>query len=130
MHIPKQESRGHIQNTRVYFIVGFVLLVLTAITVLASYVDWGEKIGGGFVLNVSIAMFIASTKAYFVIMYFMHVKYEKKVIWLFGLAYPIFLFALLLFFISIDIFLRVMPEPTQQTELFSKPSSSSYISNL
>ncbi len=109
MHIAKQESRGHIQPRRVYFIVLFALLFLTVVTVLASYVDWGSKIGGGFTTNILIAMAIASCKAYLVLMFFMHTRYEKLEIWILGLAYPLFLFILLLGALSLDIFTRNNP---------------------
>ena len=109
MHIPDQESRGHIQRTWIYFIVGSALLILTAITVSASYVNWGALLGGGFVTNIIIALAIASLKAYLVLMYFMHMRYESSLVWAFGILYPLILFALLVGFVAMDIFLRVSP---------------------
>ncbi len=109
MHIPDQESRGHIQSTAIYFLVGFSLLILTSITVGASYINWGELLGGGFTTNIIIAMAIASLKAYLVLIYFMHMRYENTIVWAFGLFYPILLFFLLIGFSAIDIFLRVIP---------------------
>lgn len=107
MHIPNQESRGHIQATYLYFVIGIILLALTVITVAASYVNWGETIGGGFTTNIIIALSLASLKAYLVLMFFMHMRYENKLVWIFGLIYPLLLFALLLGFTAMDIFLRV-----------------------
>ena len=49
------------------------LVILTAITVGVSYIDWGF-------LNVPIALFVASSKATLVLLFFMHVKYEGMVI--------------------------------------------------
>jgi cytochrome c oxidase subunit 4 len=49
------------------------LVLLTAITVGVSYIDWGF-------LNVPIALFVASSKATLVLLFFMHVKYEGLVI--------------------------------------------------
>ena len=49
-----------------------VLLILTAITVGASYVDFGAA-------NVVIALFIASIKATLVALFFMHLYFEKKI---------------------------------------------------
>lgn len=106
MHIPKQVSRGHISPTRTYFIVGFALLILTAITVGASYIDLGSMF-----INIIVAMFIASVKAMLVLLYFMHMKYESKLIWMFGILYPVLLFALMTGMIAIDIFNRVIPNP-------------------
>ena len=49
------------------------LVLLTAVTVAVSYVDWGF-------LNVPIALFVASSKATLVLLFFMHIKYEGMVI--------------------------------------------------
>ena len=49
------------------------LVLLTGLTVAVSYVDWGF-------LNVPIALFVASSKATLVLLFFMHVKYEGMVI--------------------------------------------------
>ena len=111
MHIADQESRGHIQKTRIYFVVGSLLLLLTGFTVAASYVNWGALLGGGFVTNIIIALTIASFKAYFVLMYFMHMRYESPLVWAFGILSPLILFVLLVGLSSIDIFLRVIPVP-------------------
>ena len=112
MHIPDQESRGHIQKTWIYFMVGFALLILTGLTVSASYVNWGVWLGGGFVTNIIVASAIASLKAYLVLMYFMHMRYESSLVWAFGILYPLILFILLLGFTSMDMFLRVIPVPS------------------
>ncbi len=109
MHIPDQESRGHIQSRGLYFIIGIALILLTGITVAASYVNWGEVIGGGFSTNITIALTIASLKAYLVLMFFMHMRYENSLIWAFGILYPLFLFATLILLVSVDVFLRVTP---------------------
>jgi cytochrome c oxidase subunit 4 len=49
-----------------------VLVILTALTILASRFDLGW-------LNIWIALLIASAKSSFVLLYFMHLKFEKKV---------------------------------------------------
>jgi cytochrome c oxidase subunit 4 len=49
------------------------LIGLTAVTVGVSYIDWGF-------LNVPIALFVASSKATLVLLFFMHIKYEALVI--------------------------------------------------
>lgn len=63
------------------------LIVLTAVTVGVSYIDWGF-------LNVPIALFVASSKATLVLLFFMHIKYE-------GLAIKVS-------FISTMVFLAIM----------------------
>lgn len=108
MHIPKQESRGHISDVGIYFKVGAALLVLTGVTVGVSYIDWGSTL-----INVIIALAIATVKASLVILYFMHLKYEGKMVWGYGIMYPLVLFAIMISFISLDVFKRVKVVPTQ-----------------
>jgi cytochrome c oxidase subunit 4 len=50
-----------------------ILLVLTGITVGVSYIHMGF-------LNIPIALTIACTKVTFVLLFFMHLKYEGRVI--------------------------------------------------
>ncbi len=105
MHIPTQESRGHISPTKTYVYVGIALLILTVITVAASYIDFGSMI-----INIIIAQVIATIKALLVLLFFMHLKYENKLIWSYGIFYPIFLFALLLGLTVLDVFFRNIPK--------------------
>ena len=66
-----------------YVNIGILLMVLTVVTVAAAQFDFG-------VLNVPIALLIASVKATFVALYFMHLKHEAAMTWVFAI-YPIFL---------------------------------------
>jgi len=72
----------------VYLSVFSTLMVLTALTVWAAYQDLGPY--GDFV-----AMLIACSKASVVIVFFMHVKYSSRLVWLFVAAG--FLFLLIMF---------------------------------
>jgi len=65
------EHEHHIVSPKVYGAILVALLVGTALTVWASYVDLG-------VLNPIIALAIACTKATLVVLFFMHVKYSSK----------------------------------------------------
>ena len=56
----------------VYVKTLIALLILTAITVGASYIDFGSG-------NIVIALLIASVKASLVALFFMHLRYEKPV---------------------------------------------------
>jgi cytochrome c oxidase subunit 4 len=56
----------------VYGLVLLALLILTVITVGASYIDFGEGL-----TNVIIAMMIASTKGALVALFFMHLRWDK-----------------------------------------------------
>src|ERR1035438_262706 len=66
-----QEHAHHIVSPKVYALILLALLVGTATTVWASYVDMG-------IFNPIIALAIACTKATLVVLFFMHVKYSSK----------------------------------------------------
>jgi len=61
----------HIVSPKVYGVIFAALLVMTAITVGASYLELGE-------FNVVVALAIACIKAVLVILFFMHVKYSSR----------------------------------------------------
>ena len=67
------ESHNHIFSYKTLFGVLLALLVLTGITVGAAYVDLGK-------LNVWAALVIASTKASLVLLIFMHMKFEGRLL--------------------------------------------------
>jgi cytochrome c oxidase subunit 4 len=69
---PSQEY-GHIINYSKLFAVLCALLVLTAITITVSRIHLGA-------LNIWIAILIASVKAAFVLLFFMHLKYESRML--------------------------------------------------
>ncbi|HZD50133.1 MAG TPA: cytochrome C oxidase subunit IV family protein [Silvibacterium sp.] len=61
----------HVVSPKVYGIIFAALLVLTATTVGASYLELGP-------FNVVVALAIACIKAVLVILFFMHVKYSSR----------------------------------------------------
>ena len=65
------EHAHHIVSPRVYVVILIALLVGTATTVGASFIDLG-------VFNPIIALAIACAKATLVVLFFMHVKYSTK----------------------------------------------------
>jgi cytochrome c oxidase subunit 4 len=65
----------HIVPVRIYITIFLVLLVGTALTVLAAFIDFPWR------LNTIVAMTIAVTKATFVVLYFMHVRYSTRLVW-------------------------------------------------
>jgi len=68
-----EHDEHHIVSPLQYSMVFGALLLGTLITVLAADVDLG-------VFNPIIALAIASTKAVIVILFFMHVKYQSRLI--------------------------------------------------
>ena len=72
----------HIVPVRVYVTIFLILLVGTALTVLAAFQDFTfHALGINFQLNTIIAMTIATTKATFVVLYFMHLRYSSRLVW-------------------------------------------------
>jgi cytochrome c oxidase subunit 4 len=65
------EHEHHIVSPTVYLTIVLALLLGTAITVWASFIDLGPW-------NPVIALAIACTKAVLVVLFFMHVKYSTK----------------------------------------------------
>lgn len=87
---------------KMYFAIFFALAVLTVVTVLAARFDFTPMLGlqlGGFANNL-IALGIAVTKASLVVLFFMHVKYENKLVGLAVVASVIWLAFLILITIS------------------------------
>ncbi len=72
----------------IYLAVFSTLMILTAATVWAAFQDFGAY-------NDVVAMGIAIVKASVVIIFFMHVKYSSRLVWLFVAAG--FLFLLIMF---------------------------------
>jgi len=68
-----EHAEHHIVTPVTYGIVFATLLVFTGLTVVAAYVDMG-------IFNPVVALLIATIKAVIVILFFMHVKYQSKLI--------------------------------------------------
>jgi len=78
------------QHIRGYLIVGAALLIGTALTVWASYLDLGHN------WNIVLALVIATVKASLVALFFMHLISEKQLIYV-VLAFTAFFFVGLMF---------------------------------
>ncbi|MGL1932272.1 MAG: cytochrome C oxidase subunit IV family protein [Desulfotalea sp.] len=68
----KNEQQHLMSYSKLATVLG-ILIILTGITVGVSYLDLG-------ILNVPLALGIACTKVTFVLLFFMHLKYERKAI--------------------------------------------------
>jgi cytochrome c oxidase subunit 4 len=68
-----EHATHHIVTPRVYAMVFGTLLLFTALTVYAAFKDLGWA-------NPVVALFIACFKAVIVILFFMHVKYQSRLI--------------------------------------------------
>ena len=81
----------HIVYPRVYITIFLVLMVGTGLTVIAAFRDFPGP------LNAVVALTIAVIKATFVVLYFMHVRYSSRLVWLViaaGLFWLAIMFAL------------------------------------
>ena len=92
------DNLDHVVPPRIYIIVGSILLVLTATTVAASYVEM-------YVFNAVVALLIAVIKASIVVLFFMHVKYSSKLTKL-TVAGGLFTFLVLISLTLADYFTR------------------------
>jgi len=70
-HDDDHHGLSHVASIKVLTATGGTLLFLTLVTVLATKVDFGANI------NLAVAMAIAVVKATLVILFFMHLKYDR-----------------------------------------------------
>lgn len=66
----------HIVQPRIYIAIFLALMVGTALTLVAAFFDFPGP------LNAVVALTIATVKATLVVLYFMHVRYSGRLIWL------------------------------------------------
>jgi cytochrome c oxidase subunit 4 len=95
----EHEHTEHIVPPKVYLAIISTLVVLTAITVGAAFIDLGR-------FNIVVALVIATTKAALVVLIFMHAKYSHRRTQLVILA-GIFWLGLLLFMTLSDYISRI-----------------------
>ena len=92
------KDASHIFEYRSLFYILIALLMLTGITIGISFVDLGN-------FNIWIALCIASIKGSLVLMFFMHMKYESKVL-VFSFLGTIFFLAIMISFTFWDVAFR------------------------
>ena len=84
----EEHAEHHIVSPKVYVLIFGTLLVFTALTVIAAYVEMG-------VFNPIVALAIACIKAVLVVLYFMHIRYSSKLMKL-TIASGVFMFVVLI----------------------------------
>jgi cytochrome c oxidase subunit 4 len=81
-------SENHSEHEHIgirgYFIVFFILVIGTIITYLVALRDLDGILFPG--ANTLLALLIAFTKMTFVVLYFMHVRWQSQLIWLSAVA--------------------------------------------
>ena len=67
------EHEHHLLPARFYFLIWIALVCLTGVTLGVTYLDMGKW-------AIFTAILVATTKASLVALYFMHLKYEARII--------------------------------------------------
>lgn len=93
-----QNTHHHIMEYKTQAMILLSLLLLTGMTVGISFLDLGP-------FNVWVALIIASLKGSLVLMFFMHLKYESRVL-VFSFIGTIFFLAIMISFIFWDVAFR------------------------
>jgi len=88
----------HVLPLSTYWGVFFALVAGTILTVWTATIDLGA-------LNLIVALVIATIKASLVILFFMHVKYSSKLVWIFS-AMGFFWVVLMFAFTLMDFYTR------------------------
>ena len=70
----EMQAASHLVSPRTYVTIFLLLMVLTAVTVGAAFLDLGP-------FNTLVAILIACTKMMLVVLYFMHVRYSSRLTW-------------------------------------------------
>lgn len=71
-----ENAHAHKPSYGIYILIWVALLILTGLTVAVAGINFGN-------LTVITALTVASVKSYLVLEYFMHLKHEKKMFWIF-----------------------------------------------
>ncbi len=96
----------HGASLRTYLVIFGSLLALTGLTVWVAFHDFGS-------FNTPLALVIAGVKGTLVVLYFMHVRYNSRLVWVFAAAG--FLWLMILFgFTFSDYLTRDAAEATVQ----------------
>jgi cytochrome c oxidase subunit 4 len=107
-HTEQHEGEPHIVSPAVYGAILLALLFFTGLTVWMSFIDLGQwQIAPGLTLfwNPVVALAIACTKMTLVVLFFMHVKYSRKLTKL-TVASGFFVFIVLIGMTMTDYFTR------------------------
>lgn len=106
-HVQHSENHGVHSHMKALALTFVALIVLTIITVKIAKVDFGSV-----AINITIAMFIASIKGLLVALYFMHLKWEEK---------------LIVFFAALSIPFLVLMVSTMVWDVAEKTAAGNYV---
>ena len=72
-------AHEHVISARTNWVIYLLLMGLLVLTIAVAYVDLGP-------FGVPVALTIATVKAVLILLYFMHVRYSNKLVWIFSAA--------------------------------------------
>jgi len=98
-----------------YLLIFFTLVVLTVVTVLVAFHRFDDEL-----VNITLALLVASIKATFVARFFMHLKFEGKLIYVILLV-PLGLTVILICALIPDIVLTGTSSTSASYHLFHNP---------
>lgn len=98
-HEHANEHEHHGDSLGTYLAVFAALMILLVVTVVVSFFHLGNAI------NPAVAMAIAIVKAALVIIFFMHVRHQTHLVWVFA-GGSFFFLAILLYFVMSDVMTR------------------------
>jgi len=108
---------GVAHGSAVYVKTLVALLILTAITIGAAYINLGDG-------NVVVALFIATIKASLVVLFFMHLRWDKPVYGIVAMAGFLFLGIFLMFcLLDADSRNYYLPQNVHRTEVPLTPGT-------
>jgi cytochrome c oxidase subunit 4 len=114
---PHDGEAGVAHGSTIYIKTLLALLVLTAVTIGASYIDLGNG-------NVVVALIIATLKASLVVMFFMHLRWDKPVYGIVAMAGFLFLGIFLMFcLMDQDTRNYYLPQNVHRTEIPLTPGT-------
>jgi len=110
---PHDVTRPHVEHKVNYIAIFATLLGLTVITVAIAFVNIQSELA-----KVLIALFIASIKAWFVLTYFMHLKFEGKLIYVITIV-PCFLCVLVVVALIPDVMMTLPTMKSSSLKVFN-----------
>jgi len=113
---PHDVSRPMPHHAVPYFLIFFALLILTGVTVGVAFVTFPSEL-----INVLIALAVAIVKGTLVALFFMHLKFEGKLIYLIVIV-PLILCVLIIFALIPDILLTDHDSHSASLHLFNPPA--------
>ena len=113
---PHDVSRPTPHHEVPYVMIFFALVVLTAVTVVIAFIKFPTEL-----INVLLALTVAFVKGSLVALFFMHLKFEGKLIFLI-ITVPLILCLLIIFALIPDVLMTDHDSHSASLHLFNPPA--------